>query len=94
MLNTGLQTGELLGLLNSGINLEVRQNVKKMCRRERTEHVPGREVKVGKTKTATSKRRVPLNGAAVQAIEELRKNATSAPQHPSWAMRTATTSGR
>ncbi len=75
MLNTGLRTGELLGLLNSDINLEgryleVRQNVKEVCRREGTDYVPGREVKVGKTKTATSKRRVPLNQAAEQAIRE------------------------
>ena len=78
MLNTGLRTGELLGLLNSDINLEgryleVRQNVSKLCRREGIDYVPGREVKVGKTKTATSKRRVPLNGAAIAAIEELRQ---------------------
>ncbi len=46
MLNTGLRTGELLGLLNSDINLEgryleVRQNVKEVCRREGTDYVPG-----------------------------------------------------
>ncbi len=78
MLNTGLRTGELLGLLNSDINLdnrylEVRQNVKEVCKRDGVNFEPGREVKVGKTKTATSKRRVPLNGAAVQAVEELRQ---------------------
>ncbi len=78
MLNTGLRTGELLCLLNSDINLEgryleVRQNVKEVCRREGTGYVPGREVKVGKAKTATSKRRVPLNGAAIATIEELRQ---------------------
>ncbi len=77
MLNTDLRTGELLGLLNSDINLkerylDVRQGVKEVCKREGTEFIPGREVKVGKTKTATSKRRVPLNGVAVQAIEQLR----------------------
>ena len=58
MLNTGLRTGELLGLLNSDINLEgryleVRQGVKEVCKREGTDYVPCREVKVGKTKTAT-----------------------------------------
>ena len=77
MLNTGLRTGELLGLLNSDINLEgryleVRQNVKEVCKRDGVNFEPGREVKLGKTKTATSKRRVPLNGAAVAAIKELR----------------------
>ena len=75
MLNTGLRTGELLGLLNSDIDLEhkyleVRQGVKEVCKRDGVEYTPGREVKVGKTKTATSKRRVPLNQAAVQAVRE------------------------
>ena len=87
MLNTGLRTGELLGLLNSDINLEgryleVRQNVKEVCRREGTDYVPGREVKVGKTKTATSKRRVPLNEAAVQAVRELRQERDFGPTAP------------
>ncbi len=87
MLNTGLRTGKLLGLLNSDINLEgryleVHQNVKEVCRREGTEYIPGREVKVGKTKTATSKRRVPLNGAAVAAIEELRQERNFGPTAP------------
>ena len=87
MLNTGLRTGELLGLLNSDINLEgryleVRQNVKEVCRREGTEYIPGREVKVGKTKTATSKRRVPLNQAAVAAIEKLRAERNFGPAAP------------
>ena len=87
MLNTGLRTGELLGLLNSDINLErryleVRQNVKEVCRREGTEYIPGREVKFGKTKTATSKRRVPLNGAAEQAVEKLRQERYFGPNSP------------
>lgn len=87
MLNTGLRTGELLGLLNSDINLEgkyleVRQNVKEVCRRKGTDYVPGREVKVGKTKTATSKRRVPLNGAAEQAVRELRQERDFGPTAP------------
>ena len=73
MLNTGLRTGEILGLLNSDIDLEhkfleVRQGVKKVCKRDGVEYTPGREVKVGKTKTATGKRRVPLNQAAEQAV--------------------------
>ena len=87
MVNTGLRTGELLGLLNSDINLEgryleVRQNVKEVCRREGIDYVPGREVKVGKTKTATSKRRVPLNGAAVEAVRELRQERDFGPTTP------------
>lgn len=77
MLNTGLRTGELLGLLNSDIDsahrtLTVRQGVKEISRRDGTEATSGREVKVGKPKSATSKRTIPLNSAAVAAIEELR----------------------
>lgn len=87
MLNTGLRTGELLGLLNSDINLEgryleVRQNVKEICKRDGAEYTPGREAKVGKTKTATSKRRVPLNEAAVQSVEELRQERDFGPTAP------------
>ncbi len=87
MLNTGLRTGELLGLLNSDIDLEhkyleVRQGVKEVCKRDGVEYTPGREVKVGKTKTATSKRRVPLNQAAVQAVRELRQERDFGPTAP------------
>ncbi len=79
MLNTGLRTGELLGLLNSDIDLErktltVRQGVKEVSRRDGTEFTSGREIKVGKPKSATSKRTVPLNRTAVEMIEDhLRK---------------------
>ena len=77
MLNTGLRTGEALGLLNSDIDLEHRvihlqRGVKEIARREGTEATSGREVKVGKLKTASSKRDVPLNQAAINAIEDLR----------------------
>ena len=78
----------MLGLLNSDINLEgryleVRQNFKEVCRREGTDYVPGREVKIGKTKTATSKRRVLLNGAAEQAaVRELRQERYFGPKSP------------
>ena len=88
MLNTGLRTEKLLGLLNSDINLEGRylevcQNFKEVCRREGTDYVPGREVKIGKTKTATSKRRVLLNGAAEQAaVRELRQERYFGPKSP------------
>lgn len=78
MLNTGLRTEELFGLLNSDIDLEnrtltVRQGVKETSKRVETEAVPGREVKVGKPKTATSKHTVPLNETAVEMIRALRK---------------------
>jgi len=75
MLNTGLRTGELLGLLNSDIDLEnkvihLERGVKEVWRRDGFAAESGRDVKVGKLKTATSKRTVPLNKAAIRAIEE------------------------
>ena len=77
MLNTGLRTGEVLGLLNSDVDLDRRvihlqQGVKEIARRDGTESTSGREVKIGKLKTASSKRDVPLNQAAVDAILVLR----------------------
>lgn len=80
MLNTGLRTSELLGLLNSDIDLErkvlyVQRGVKEVSRRNGTEFTSGREIKVGKPKSATSKRTVPLNQAAVEAVEDLRAEA-------------------
>lgn len=80
MLNTGLRTGELLGLLNSDIDLEkktltVRQGVKEVSRRNGTEFTSGREIKIGKPKSTASKRTVPLNKTAIEMIEELRKEA-------------------
>ena len=71
MLNTGLRTGGLLGLLNSDINLEkkvltVRQGVKEVYKRNGANAESGREIKVGKPKSITSKRTVPLNRTAVE----------------------------
>ncbi len=59
MLNTGLRTGELLGLLNSDIDLEnkvihLERGVKEVWRRDGLVAEPKRDVKVGKLKTATS----------------------------------------
>ena len=73
MLNTGLRTGELLGLLNSDIDLERRvlhleRGVKEVWRRDGLQAEPGRDVKVGKLKSATSKRTVPLNDTAIAMI--------------------------
>jgi len=78
MLNTGLRTGELLGLLNSDIDLknrtlQVQRGVKEISKRSGTKAEGGREIKVGKLKSDTSKRTVPLNSTAVAMIEDLRK---------------------
>ena len=77
MLNTGMRPGEALGLKNSDIDLENKQlhiqnSVKEIYKREGTKAIGGRKSKVGKTKTLTSKRTIPLNNAAIEAINELR----------------------
>ena len=77
MLNTGLRTGEALGLLNSDIDLSnkvihLQRGVKEVSRRDGTEATSGREVKVGKLKSASSKLDIPLNQAAINAILDLR----------------------
>lgn len=77
MLNTGLRTGEILGLLNSDIDLEnrvmhIQRGVKEISKRNGVEIEKGREIKVGKTKTATSNRTVPLNQTAIDMINDLR----------------------
>ena len=78
MLNTGLRTGEMLGILNSDVDLEnkvlhVRQGVKEIYHRNGLNIDSGRDVKVGKLKSATSKRDVPLNATAIEMIEDLRR---------------------
>lgn len=77
MLNTGPRAGEMLGLLNSDIDLEnrvvhIRQGVKEVQKRDGFEKIPGREIEVGKPKSATSKRTVPLNNTAIEMVQELR----------------------
>ena len=77
MFNTGLRTGEVLGLLNSDVDLEHRvlhlqRGVKEVSRRNGAEFTSGREVKIGKLKSASSKRDVPLNQATIDAILDLR----------------------
>lgn len=78
MLNTGLRTGEVLGLLNSDIDLEKRvmhinRGVKEVSKRDGVQKKTGREVVVGKLKTATSKRDIPLNDTAIKMIHRLRE---------------------
>lgn len=68
----------MLGLLNSDIDLEnrvmhIQRSVKEISKRNGVEIKKGREIKVGKTKSATSNRTVPLNQTAVDMIMELRK---------------------
>lgn len=78
MLNTGLRTGEMLGLLNSDIDLDNRvmhlqRGVKEIARRDGVNAESGREVSVGKLKSVSSKRDVPLNSTAIEMIKELRQ---------------------
>lgn len=78
MLNTGLRTGEALGLLNSDIDLEKRvmhlqRGVKEITRRDGVSAESGKEVLVGKLKSMSSKRDVPLNSTAIEMIKELRR---------------------
>lgn len=78
MLNTGLRTGEILGLLNSDIDLEnrvmhIQRGVKEISKRNGVEIEKGRKIKIGKTKSATSNRTVPLNPTAIDMIMDLRE---------------------
>lgn len=78
MLNTGIRTGEMLGVLNSDIDLDkktmsIRQAVKTIEKREGTKALSKKDIKVGKTKSATSKRIIPLNKMAIDMIIALRQ---------------------
>ena len=78
MLNTGIRTGEILGLLNSDIDLDkkimrIRQAVKTIEKRDGTKALSKKDIKVGKTKSATSKRIIPLNKTAIDMIIALRQ---------------------
>lgn len=78
MLNTGMRVGEALALRNCDIDLERRQlhiqkTVKEIYKRDGAKAVGGRATKIGKTKTLTSKRTIPLNSVAIEMIEDLRK---------------------
>jgi len=78
MLNTGARPGEILAVNNRDIDIEKRQmkiqnSMKEINNRKGTKATGGRTAKVGKTKTLTSNRTVPLNDAAIEAIKELRE---------------------
>ena len=77
MLNTGLRTGEVLGLLNSDIDLDKRElsvtrAVKEVGKRDKDGAACGTELIVGGMKTAASKRTIPLNSTAIEMILILR----------------------
>ena len=79
MLNTGLRTEELLGLLNSDIDLYnsvmyINRAVKEVKKRDGNLSAAGKEIIVGKLKTASSKRAVPLNKTAIEMIRKLRED--------------------
>ena len=78
MLNTGLRAGELCGIINRDIDLENRvihlqRGVKEVHVRDGLDYVGKLEVKVGKLKSKTSKRDVPLNDTAIEMIQKLRE---------------------
>ena len=78
MLNTGLRTGELLGLFNKDIDLvnriiHVRHGVKVSNKRDGYVALGGLQVTLGKTKTPTSVRDLPMNDIAFRAIILLRQ---------------------
>ena len=78
MLNTGMRTEEALGLLNSDIDLDnrvmhIQRGVKEVSKRDGVTAESGREVIIGKLKSATSKRDVPLNDTAIEMIKDLHK---------------------
>lgn len=80
MLNTGIRPGEALALKNSDIDLEnkrihIHKTFKEVNKRDGIKKIKGRVAKLGKTKTKTSKRIIPLNNTAIKMINELRKEA-------------------
>ena len=78
MLNTGARPGEILAVNNRDIDIEKRQmkiqnSVKEVYNRDGTRATGGRKSKIGKTKTLTSNRIVPLNDTAIEMIKLLRE---------------------
>ena len=81
MLNTGMRAGEACGIINSDIDLENRvihlqRGVKEVHVRENMENLGRLEVQVGKLKSATSKRDIPLNDNAIEMIKSLQDEVT------------------
>ena len=75
---SGYQMMEKAGEFTSDIDLANRvmhlnRGVKEISKRDGVTAEKGREVKVGKLKSATSKRDVPLNDIAIEMIIDLRK---------------------
>ena len=50
----------------------IQRGVKEIQKREGAEATSGRDIKVGKPKTKTSKREIPLNDVAIEMIQDLR----------------------
>ncbi|MBR5504978.1 MAG: site-specific integrase, partial [Clostridia bacterium] len=77
---TGMRPGEALALKNCDIDLEnkklhIHKTLKEVNKRDGTKKTKGRIAKLGKTKTKTSKRTIPLNRIAIEMIKELRDEA-------------------
>ena len=73
MLNTELRTGEMLGLLNNDIDLDSgvlhhQRGMKEASRCDGAEFTNGRKMKVGKLKSSSDKRDLPLNQVAIDAL--------------------------
>ena len=82
MLNTGIRPGEALALKNNDIELEnkklhIHKTLKEVNKRNGTKKTKGRTTKLGKTKTKTSKRTIPLNNTAIEMINEMKKELES-----------------
>ena len=65
--------------------------MKEVWRREGLQAEPGRDVKVSKLKSTTSKRTVPLNDTTIAMIQDLRKEAYFGENTPLAQMSMATT---
>ena len=78
MLNTGLRGGEVCGIQTSDIDREnrvvhSRRGVKEIHVRDGMEYNGRLEVKVGKLKSSTSMRDIPLNDTAIEMIKSLQE---------------------